>query len=526
MDDLPNPTVSTSDPGTLDRRNLLKLGVGVVATALGSSKGIAQGPNGQSAAAPAPGSMPDPDVPRIQIGPGYRNTANRLAGNGPMDATTQQIVRFVNTFDQSRLTQPVVRGLNRTMIDTIASIIAGFEEEPSRIAARVAMQGPGAALKSTVFGYGISTTPELASFANGVQVRVTDFNDNPGHTSNLIPAALAVGEALHSTGAEVLTAIAVGYEVSLVPIGFGTVEPIQAAMAAGKLMGLDADRLANALSIALTPHVALNKGVGAMSMWKGVRSAEATKCGVWAAILAREGMTGPPQPFEGRGGLWDRNGRGPDFTLPVQAQLAVERNWFKRRPAEDSSQGALDLVPEMRAWTRPEDIASIQYYMNSAGLGEIGDAPKWDPRNRETADHSMPYLLSRALIDGDIYLDSFTSEKYTDPIVRALMDKMTISEVKGWIGLGPARITIRRKDGAVRSWDTYGGARIIGEKEHVRLTDEQLIAKFNRVCAYKKIDDAQRDRARAIWGNLGQVTDVGDAIRTLATFGRPRPLNA
>jgi hypothetical protein len=63
--------------------------------------------------------------------------------------------------------------------------------------------------------------------------------------------------------------------------------------------------------------------------------------------------------------------------------MAIERNWFKRRPAEASSQGTLMLMPEIRAWTKPEDIASIQYDMTD--LGEISDAPKWDPRNRETA---------------------------------------------------------------------------------------------------------------------------------------------
>ena len=107
-------------------------------------------------------------------------------------------------------------------------------------------------------------------------------------------------------------------------------------MVAGKLMKLDEDRLANALTLALTPHVALNKGVGALSMWKGTRSAESAKCGAWAAILARDGMTGPPQPFEGRGGLWasrgagaggggngggvqtNANGMGREFTLPTR----------------------------------------------------------------------------------------------------------------------------------------------------------------------------------------------------------------
>src|SRR5207237_8171665 len=138
------------------------------------------------------------------------------------------------------------------------------------------------------------------------------------HDSNLIPAALAIGEALHSSGAEVLAAIVIGYEVMRTNSG----ESVAPAMAAGKLMKLDEDRLANAVTLALTPHVALNKGVGAMSMWKGCRSAEAVKCGVWAAILAQLGMTGPPQPFEGRGGLWYSQGRiGRDFSLPAQARL-------------------------------------------------------------------------------------------------------------------------------------------------------------------------------------------------------------
>ena len=121
-----------------------------------------------------------------------------------------------------------------------------------------------------------------------------------------------------------MAAIVVGYEVTAAGGG----ESVAPAMAVGKLMGLDEDRLANAVTLALTPHVALNKGVGAMSMWKGCRSAEAIKCGVWAAMLAREGMTGPPQPFEGRGGLWYPGGPdGPGVHAPPsQRKLAIERD--------------------------------------------------------------------------------------------------------------------------------------------------------------------------------------------------------
>lgn len=520
-----NDAVNRSRPPRLDRRDLMKLGAGVVVTALNAPKAAAQGRGGEGSGRPAParGSMRAPGEPRPHTGPGYKNTANRLAGNGPMDDTTRKIVRFVHDFNESSLTEPTVRAINRTMVDSMAALVAGFEEDPVRIAVRMSQQAQPVGLKSTVLGYGLSATPELATFANSCMIRATDFNDNGdgGHDSDLIPVALAFGEAVRSSGAQVMAAIAIGYEVKAARAAGG--ESVAGAMVAGKLMGLDEDRLANAVGMALVPHVALNKGVGALSMWKGVRSAEAMKCGVWAALLAREGMTGPPQPFEGRGSLWSRNGRGADFTLPVRPrQMAIERNWFKRRPAEASSQGTLLLVPEMRSWTKPDEIASIRYDLGN--LDEIADAPKWDPQNHETADHSMPYILARALLDGDIYLDSFTRQKVMDPVARALMDKMTFAQVQGWGGLGAARITIRKTNGEERTWDTYDGARVLGEAEYPRLTDEEVTAKFNRACAFKHMDDAQRDRARGAWGNLRQVKDIGEAIQTLAKFGRPLPL--
>lgn len=515
-----------SSDGGLNRRDAMKLGAAVVVAAASGARLAAQERREPAGPPPPKGSMPPPEQLKVRVGPGYRYTANRLGHNGPMDDTTRRVVEFVAQYDAARMTDATVRAVNRTMLDSIAAILTGFEEEPVRIAARMSQMASPVGLKSTVLGYGISTTPELATFANACMVRATDFNDNGegGHDSDLIPAALAMGEALHSSGAEVMAAIVIGYEVKAAPAGG---ESVAAAMAAGKLMKLDADRLANALTIALTPHVALNKGVGAMSMWKGVRSAEAMKCGMWAALLAREGMTGPPQPFEGRGALWSRNGRGRDFTMPVRsAGMAIERNWFKRRPAEASSQGTLLLIPEMRAWAAPDEIESIDYYMNTSGFGEIGEAPKWDPRNRETADHSMPYIFARAFLDGDIYADSYTEAKFMDPAARALMNKMVCTEVREWVGLGPARIIIRKKNGETRVWDTYDGARSLGFAEYPHFTEQETLEKFNRAAAYAKLDEAQRERARRAWGNLRDVKDINEAIQTLATFGQPRPLTA
>ena len=98
--------------------------------------------------------------------------------------------------------------------------------------------------------------------------------------------------------------------------------------------------------------------------------------------------------------------------------MAVEGTQFKRYPSENGTQAMMELLPEFGKWTKPEEIASIDVQMTS--WGEIGDPAKWDPRNDETADHSVPYVIARHLLSGHIYLDSFTEDKFMDPAARAL----------------------------------------------------------------------------------------------------------
>jgi hypothetical protein len=250
-------------PKTLKRRDLIKLGAGVVAGAVTASDALAQrggGRGGPRGPVPPVGSGRPEGELRPHTGPGYYvNDYNRLDGNGPMDDATRRIVDFAQKYNYAEMTPTTKTMVNRTMVDSIGCAFAGFEEHAVRVCAKLAKQVQGVELKSTVFGYGISTSPELASFVNSAMVRLVDFNDTP-HDSNLIPAALAIGEALHSTGADVLAAIVIGYEVMRTQSG----ESVAPAVAAAKLMKLDDDRMANAISLALTPHVALNKGVGAL----------------------------------------------------------------------------------------------------------------------------------------------------------------------------------------------------------------------------------------------------------------------
>jgi 2-methylcitrate dehydratase len=515
----------------LSRRDLMKLGTGAMVMALTGTAG------GEQKA----GETNRPVGVEVQTESGWKNTANRLAGNGPMDGTTEQIVRYVSQFSKANLGSTAVHALNRTMVDSMACLISGFESEPARISARLA-RATQHELKSTVLGYGVTTSPEMATFANGSMLRHADFNDlGPGgHNSDIISGILAIGEALHSSGTEVLVSIALGYELmgaladaNAANGGYGgswdgPFNGMATALAVGKLMRLDEDRLANALSLALVPHMPmLCSRIGSLSHWKGCHSSEASRTAVWAALLAREGMTGPGKPFENRHGLFDHVGRFREVRLPMNARgpMVVEMMGFKRTPTDGTSQGVLEVIPLIRAWTQTENIAAILYEMPFAGWQALADPPKWDPQNRETADHSLPYLVSRALLDGEVYLDSFTSEKIHDPAVRALMEKIIVRPNLNWSGNAPARITIRTKAGAEKSWDSIGGVRNAPPGAiDTPMTDEEIYAKFDRICKYREVSENQRDLARATWSNLWSVPDVAVAMQGLARFGNPRSL--
>ena len=481
----------------------------------------------------APGALAEIPPPRAGVisQTGWKNNANRAWGNGPIDETTRRIVKYASSFSESVLTGPVLDALNNVMLDAIASLIAGFESEPARISARLA-RTIHSDLKSTVVGYGVTTSPELAAFSNGCMLRHCDFNDvGPGgpHVSDIISGILAVGEALHSTGSQILAAVALGYELdgalNDADAGItdahgwdGWYEGTATAMAAGKLMGLNEDLLANALSLALVPHVPmLVSHVGALSMWKGCHAAEAIKCAVWASFLAREGMTGPSQPFEARHGLFDHDGpfrkelRLPDNSAAnPDGRFFVERVRFKSHPAAGGIPW-IDVIPQIKAWTKADDIESIHIVEAFAGWQETADPPKWDPRNKETADHSQPYIIARALLDGEIYLDSFTPEKIMDPAARAIMEKITV-------GLNP-----NPKGGMIFTVHKKGdpNSRQFTPPPEPQMTRDDINKKFNRVCAFRAISDSQRERVRETWSNLRAVRDIAESMRDLAKFGRP-----
>src|SRR5262245_24725248 len=145
-----------------------------------------------------------------------------------MDQVLEQIVDYAMGFGSAELTDDVLAATLNHLVDTVAVAVAGRYSEPAEIAGRLAATAP-TATGATVIGLGLRTTPDLAAFANSIMVRTYDWNDGMqarggGHPSDMVPGLLAVGEVAHASGEQVLTAMALAYELlgglgAKVPVG-------------------------------------------------------------------------------------------------------------------------------------------------------------------------------------------------------------------------------------------------------------------------------------------------------------------
>ena len=238
-----------------------------------------------------------------------------------MDRTTEMLASYACRLSYEDLGPKTVHQVKRTLVDTLGCAMGGFVSEPAKIA-----RGMASTVTSTtparVLGTTEYTSPDMAGFANGVMVRYLDCNDSyfspgGGHPSDMIPAVLAVADPMVADGRTVVTAIALAYEVfcrlsDVVVAGNlgwdqGMFSVIGAACGAGKVLGLDQERMANAISLAITPSLPLAvTRSGELSMWKGCATAAATRSAIFAVTLAAEGMNGPQEPFDGKRGLWEQ----------------------------------------------------------------------------------------------------------------------------------------------------------------------------------------------------------------------------
>src|SRR5499427_6891826 len=363
-----------------------------------------------------------------------------------MDRTTETLARYATSLRYGHLSPSAVKDAKRHVIDSLGCAMGGATSEPAVIARRVAPAAPGAP-SARLLGDGRATTPEAAAFANTAMIRFLDANDTyisrgSGHPSDMLGAILAAAEVAGASGTDFLLATVLGYEVfgaladqvSLRDRGWDQgvfVAPASAA-GAGRLLGLSTSQMADAIAIAVTANVATRQTrAGELSMWKGCATAAAAKAGLFAAQLARAGMTGPTAAFEGRHGLCEQV-TGP-FELGALGDagrpFAIERTNFKLFAAEYHAQAPLAVALALRDTLRGDEIESIDLQIYAMAHSEIGSEPaKWDPQTRETADHSLPYMLAVALVDGRVTPASFEPKRFLDPSLRPLMNRIRVAE--------------------------------------------------------------------------------------------------
>jgi 2-methylcitrate dehydratase len=448
-----------------------------------------------------------------------------------MDATTEHLSDYACRVAYDALSSEAIRQVKRTLVDTMGCGVAAFDGEPAAIARRAASRVQGIP-PARILGSAQQTSMDLAAFANTALVRYLDCNDTyaakgTGHPSDMIPGVLAVADAYRASGRAVITAIVVAYEafcrladeVALKGWDQGMFAAIGAACGAGKILGLDRAAMGNAISIAITSGVPLGvTRVGELSMWKGCATAAAIRTGVFAAELAADGMTGPGHPFEGRDGLWHHLGiEAPKWQRfgGGDEPFRITRTSFKAYPAVVHTQGPIGLVLELRQQVSVRNIASVRVATYGEALRRTAtEAEKWDPQTRETADHSIPYLVAAAFQDGGVTPATFAPSRIQDPALRPLIKKLTVVEEPEFTRRYPTESCTRVEV------TTTDGRRMEAEMSHPKghrrnpLTDEEVEAKF-RGLASGALGAAGCDRALAELWRLENAATVDGLFESL-----------
>ncbi len=407
-----------------------------------------------------------------------------------------RIAEWVATTSYSDLPAHTVHEAKRRVLDSIGCCLGAYRSAPAVIAREVAASASDTA-GATVWGSRNRCRPEYAAFANGTMVRYLDFNDTylslePAHPSDNIPAAMAAAQAAGLGGRDAILGLVIGYELqcrqcdaaSLRAGGWDHVVygALSTAMVAGKLWGLSVEQLEHALGLAGVCNIATRQTrTGQISMWKACAFSNAARNGLFAADLARRGMTGPHEIYEGPKGIFNQL-TGP-FDLALGAKrFMIDRTYIKFWPAEYHSQSAIDAMLQLRDDIAGRRVKSIHIDSFEAAVSIIGSEPqKWRPTSRETADHSMGYCTAVALVDGDVTLHSFDEHRLTDRKILDLLDVTTITEDPelnpGYPAGIPNRLTVTLADGTVLK------KQVDYPRGHARnpMNDDEVVAKFAKL---------------------------------------------
>ncbi len=383
----------------------------------------------------------------------------------------QELAKFVVRSSFDALSNESKQELKIRVLDSLGCAIGALPAGPIRML-RTQNEDFGGNRLCTMIGGG-KTAPDRAAFYNGALVRYLDFMDSylakgeTCHPCDNIGAILAASEYSNGTGKDFMTAVAVAYQVQcrlsdVAPVrskGFDHTTQGSYSVAAGvsRALGLDEDKTANAISISGTAFNALRvTRTGKLSHWKGLAFPNTAFGATHAVFLAMRGITGPSQVFEGNKGFMEAIAGRFEIDWSKENLERVTRTIVKKYNAEIHSQSAIEGILELKERERfsAEDIESIiidifDVAYNIIGGGEEGG--KTDVRTKEDADHSLPYMIAVAVLDGKVgprqYLPSRIVKDDVQSLLRRIEVRPDAEYSKIFPEALPCRISVHLKGG-------------------------------------------------------------------------------
>ena len=358
----------------------------------------------------------------------------------------EQLAAFIEKVSFDDLSQHAVQELKIRVLDGLGCAMGALEGAPVQLL-RKQIEDFGGADHCTLIGGG-RTAPDRASLYNSFLIRYLDFNDSylaPGetcHPSDNIGAVLSAAEFAHGSGQEFLAALAVAYQVQcrlsdLAPVrarGFDHTTQGSYGLASGisKALRLDRDQTAHAIAICGTAFNALRVArTGPLSHWKGLAYPNTAFGCTHSTFLAMRGITGPLEVFEGNKGFMEAISGRFEIDWSSETVEKVTETILKKYNAEIHSQSAIEAVLELKekhgfsgAEIEGIDLETFDVAYNIIGGGEEGD--KTRVRTKEEADHSLPYILAVAVLDGQVMPEQYQTDRILRPDVQELLRRVKV----------------------------------------------------------------------------------------------------
>jgi 2-methylcitrate dehydratase PrpD len=379
---------------------------------------------------------------------------------------TRDLADFVVNTSFDNLPKEVIEHAKVCVLDWLGSALAGSRETPAKIVTSV-IEEVGGRKESTIIGTRIKTSCMNAALANGVFGHIVELDDI--HEESIIhpaapvlPAALAIAEPTNISGQDFITSIVLGYDVEI-RIGMtinpshyqfwhttGTCGTFGAAAAAGKILGLNSEEMADAFGIAGTQAAGLIEVFGTMS--KPLNAGRAAANGVLAALLVKKGFTSSRTILEAEKGYCKATAKECDLnkiTENLGKKFEIVNNIFKIHASCGHTHGAIDAVLQLseKYNIKPDDVDRIVVGTYPIAVNVAGR--NYEPKTAHEAKFSLPYCLATALIYGKVGITEFSEENLRDPRIQKLSKKVKVVVDPEYVNarLGPAKVTIYTVNG-------------------------------------------------------------------------------